>query len=190
MLEERLNKKVSNRSFDEKVWDYKEKSKLYLNNYFPNCEKWDIDEIETRAQRLCERFAEIDIFKDIKSELRPTRKHITLNSEGEWANLKPYSVKFPNGREIRASSSTNIVKAIIEYLQDNHAHELESALRRSFDFIHFGKVEKKDGLAILPFGDGSSSFVCSAKGESLRSAVKKLVEACDLESSEFEIITV
>ena len=189
LSDSKLNIKMGNKSFEEKVRLYEDKGSLHLNRYFSKCDKWGIDEIKERAQWLFERFIKIDIFKDIKDEFRRTPELITLNSENnKWVYLKPRSVKFPDGSERSVSSIRGVIRAIIEYLQENYPSELEVALRQGFSFIYFGEVEKRDGFVVEDFGE--FIFGCSAKGESLRAAAEKLVEACDLEPSEFEIITI
>ena len=85
------------------------------------------------------------------------------------------------------SSVRDTVKAIIEYLIENHSDELDTALKQGFEFIEFGEVENKDGAVVERFGE--FTFVRNASASSLRSAMKKLVETCDLEPDEFEVIT-
>ena len=182
-----LNSKIGNKSFEEKVRLYAEKGSLHLNRYFAKCEKWGVNEIKKRAQWLFEHFEQIDIFKDIGDEFRQTPERVTLGDD--WTGLKPRSIKFPNGSKKSVSSVQSAVRAIIEYLLENHANVLENAIHRDeFNFIYFGEVEQKDGFMRVDFG--KFKFFCNASATSLRSAVKKLVEACDLEPSEFEIITI
>lgn len=182
-----LNSKAGNKSFEDKVKMYEDKGSLHLNRYFSNCDKWDIAEIKKRSKWLFERFKEIEIFKDIGDEFRRKPELITL--ENDWTFLKPNRVKFPNGNETSVSSVQNVVKVIIEYLATNHADDLEVALRQNFSFIHFGEVEQKPIRSIEIDIFGECKFVCNAGAESLRPNLKKLVEACELEPSEFEVMT-
>ena len=120
-------------------------------------------------------------------EKQSTQKSVTLNDE--WKSLKPRCVKFPNGNQESVSSVREAVKVIIKYLKNNHAIKLERAIKENnFAFIHFGEVEQKATLVIMDFG--SFKFAYNSSATSLRSATKKLVEACDLEPSEFEVITI
>ena len=120
-------------------------------------------------------------------EKQSTQKSVTLNDE--WKSLKPRCVKFPNGNQESVSSVREAVKVIIKYLKNNHAVKLERAIKENnFAFIHFGEVEQKATLVIMDFG--SFKFAYNSSATSLRSATKKLVEACDLEPSEFEVITI
>ena len=187
LLNAGLNSKASNKSFEDKVKMYEDKGSLHLNRYFSNCDKWDIDEIKKRAKWLFERFKEIEIFKDIGDEFRRTPELITL--ENDWTYLKPHFVKFPNGDEKSVSSVQKVVETIIEYLATNHADSLEMALRQNFSFIHFGQVEQKPVRSVEIDIFGECKFICNAGAESLRPNLKKLVEACGLEPSEFEIMT-
>ncbi len=188
LLNAGLNSKAGNKSFEDKVKMYEDKGSLHLNRYFSNCDKWDIDEIKKRSKWLFERFKEIEIFKDIGDEFRRKPELITL--ENDWTFLKPSRVKFPNGNETSVSSVQNVVKVIIEYLATNHADDLEVALRQNFSFIYFGEVEQKPIRSIEIDIFGECKFVCNAGAESLRPNLKKLVEACGLEPSEFEVITI
>lgn len=83
----------------------------------------------------------------------------------------------------------NVAKVILEYLATNHADDLEVALRQNFSFIYFGEVEQKPIRSIEIDIFGECKFVCNAGAESLRPNLKKLVEACELEPSEFEVMT-
>lgn len=49
-------------------------------------------------------------------------------------------------------------------------------------------MEHRDGFVELDFGE--FKFVSYADANALRSNLKKLVEACGLEPSEFEVITI
>ena len=120
-------------------------------------------------------------------EKQSTQKSVTLNDE--WKSLKPRCVKFPNSSQESVSSVREAVKVIIKYLKNNHAIKLERAIKENnFAFIHFGEVEQKATLVIMDFG--SFKFAYNSSATSLRFATKKLVEACDLEPSEFEVITI
>lgn len=180
-----LNSKLSNKPFEEKVCLYVNKGSLHLNKYFCRCNKWNIDEIKKRAEWLFDKFNEVEIFRDIEDEFRQIPDKITLIDD--WTGLKPRFLKLPDGSEKSVSSVRDTVKAIIEYLIENHSDELDTALKQGFEFIEFGEVENKDGAVVERFGE--FTFVRNASASSLRSAMKKLVETCDLEPDEFEVIT-
>lgn len=180
-----LNSKLSNKPFEEKVCLYVNKGSLHLNKYFGRCKKWNIDEIKKRAEWLFDKFNEVEIFRDIEDEFRQIPDKITLIDD--WTGLKPRFLKLPDGSEKSVSSVRDTVKAIIEYLIENHSDELDTALKQGFEFIEFGEVENKDGAVVERFGE--FTFVRNASASSLRSAMKKLVETCDLEPDEFEVIT-
>ncbi len=180
-----LNSKLSNKPFEEKVCLYVNKGSLHLNKYFCRCNKWNIDEIKKRAEWLFDKFNEVEIFRDIEDEFRQIPDKITLVDD--WTGLKPRFLKLPDGSEKSVSSVRDTVKAIIEYLIENHSDELDTALKQGFEFIEFGEVENKDGAVVERFGE--FTFVRNASASSLRSAMKKLVETCDLEPDEFEVIT-
>lgn len=181
-----LNSKIRNKSFEDKVKMYEDFGALHLNRYFSNCDKWGIDEIKARAKELFNQLSQIEIFKDLKDEFRRTRELITL--ESDWHYLKPSMILFANGNEKTVSSVQDLARSIIQYLIENHPQELDIALKQGLSCIHFGEVEKEHlPLRSMIADFGEFKFICHAAAHSICTNLKKLVEACGLEPSEFEI---
>lgn len=184
LLNAGLNSKVGNKSFEDKIKLYKDNGSLHLNRHFEKLEKWEITEIIERAQYLFKSFVKIEIFKDIDDEFRKMAEVITLDND--WTGLEPNLVKMPNDEEKNVASIRNVAKVIIDYLIANHSDNLENVLRQDFPFIYFGEVcEISSNNANLDFGE--FRFVCNGAAENIRKNLCKLVEACELEPSEFEI---
>lgn len=184
LLNAGLNSKAGNRSFEDKIKLYKDNGSLHLNRYFEKLGKWGIAEIKKRAQSLFNSFEKIEIFKDIDNEFRKMAEVITLDND--WTGLEPNLVKMPNGEEKNVASIRNVAKEIIDYLIANHSDNLENALGQDFSFIYFGEVgERSSNNANLDFGE--FRFVCNGTAENIRKNLCKLVEACELEPSDFEI---
>lgn len=184
LINKDLNPKISNKSFELKVKMYEDYGSLHLNRHFGNCDKWGIDEIKARTNKLFEQFLQIEIFKDLKDEFRRTKESITL--ESNWRNLKPQIISFPNGDVEKISKITDLARLIIKYLINNHPQELDEALKQGLSCIHFGETQKIPGFMIEDFQD--FTFVSNGAAESIRSNVKKLVEACGLDANEFQIV--
>lgn len=179
-----LNAKISNKSFEDKIKMYEDNGALHLNRYFSNCDKWGIDEIKARTEKLFTQFSQIEIFKDLEDEFRHTKERITL--ESDWHYLKPQMISFPNGDVEEVTSVQDLARKIISYLIQNHPQELDEALKQGLPCIHFKEVQKRDNWMVANFKD--FTFASHANAERIRSNVKKLVEACGLNASEFQII--
>lgn len=185
LTDSRLNSKIGNKSFEEKIKFYEDKGSLHLNRYFGNFDKWGIDEIKIRANELFAKFLEVEIFKDIGDEFRRVPELITLATD--WTYIRPRYVKLPDGDKKIVKTYKNVARAIIQYLMANHGDELQKALNMDFSFIHFGEAKQMTS-DFVDEDFGEFRFICKAEAEIIRQNLKILVKNCGLEPSEFEII--
>lgn len=181
-----LNSKIQNKSFEQKLKFYEDHGSLHLNRYFSNRDKCGISEIKSRANDLFQSFNKIEIFKDISNEFRRIEEKFTLAND--LTGIKPRYVKFPNQTQKPINTIKELAIAIIEYLIANAPDELSKAINSGFGFIEFGTIEKGDGWICEDFGE--FSFVCTASARTICANLRKLVEACEFEADEFEIMTI
>lgn len=181
-----LNSKLANKNFQQKVKILEDSGALHLNRYFSNYDKWGINEILTRSDVLFEAFSKIDIFKDIDDEFRHFNQKLTL--EDDLTSVKPRFVKFPNDTQKPVSTIKELAVAVIEYLIVNFPKELMKAVNSGLPFIEFGQIQKVEGRFCEDFGE--FSFDCNASAKTIGSCLRKLIETCELNADEFEIMQI
>ncbi|GAA8187628.1 DUF262 domain-containing protein [Helicobacter pylori] len=182
------NKKLSNKSYDEKIALMEEYSSLHLNDYFiNNTDSWGIEEVKARSEYLADQFCQVGLFKDLPKEYRARELHKTLDNDLTNHNLQ--SVKLPNQQRKITRNAKELASAVIDYLLENAREAFENYTDEEPRYICWDKAKAqlrdRDGTLVAPFEKYGFYFVSNASYQTVGSNLKDLILGCELNPRDF-----